>query len=142
MAWFRRFTCLHREFSKWHVVPRFLYTPMFGATRDEVQQRECLACGHVQRRKIEETKMNILMEKLHRCPACGSDLDVDASRDLVKVQACSQECVRSSTSHFVNRTTYSTNVNPTNAHLHVGCTTCRFEWLERVHQMELVKEAW
>lgn len=53
-AWFKRFTCLHPEFTKWHVAMRSLYTPLFGQTFDEVQQRECTTCGHIQRRKIEE----------------------------------------------------------------------------------------
>lgn len=52
-AWFKRFTCLHRELTKWHVVRERLFGPL-GFTEGDRQQRECVACGHIQRRRIEE----------------------------------------------------------------------------------------
>jgi hypothetical protein len=54
MAWFRRFSCLHPDFTRWHIAIEELYSSAFGTTRAEVQQRECITCGHIQRRKIKD----------------------------------------------------------------------------------------
>lgn len=43
--------CKH-EYNTWHLVIETLVSWM-GTTKEEVQQRECTKCGHIQRRKIE-----------------------------------------------------------------------------------------
>jgi hypothetical protein len=55
-GFFKRLVCLHPEFTKWHIVKRSLFTPMFGQTFDEQQQRECTTCGYIQRANIQEVK--------------------------------------------------------------------------------------
>lgn len=52
----RRWACLHRRFTYWHIVNRKLWTPMFGGTIDEVQQRECVDCGYIQRAECKVKK--------------------------------------------------------------------------------------
>lgn len=55
-AFFHRFRCLHREWTLWHTAVRVLVSHWYGRTEDEVQQRECLACGYVQRAEIPAVK--------------------------------------------------------------------------------------
>jgi hypothetical protein len=59
IAWLRAkiasFGCAHTAFTLWHPVRRYLIGPL-GATVDDVQQRECVACGFIQRVEITSLK--------------------------------------------------------------------------------------
>lgn len=85
-----------------------------------------------------------LLDKQDRCPACRRSLSSKAfspgNDRLVDLVFCPNECLRGAGNDFNATTSHSTRLPI--PHFHVSCDQCKFSWLEKVPDIEIVSKAW